>query len=171
MTVKPYNPVEAPPTGGPLRWPAYQPNGSPAPHGRVLAGIAKTLAGQRVADAPLPEPPVPVEIHLKKVVKSQDGSYRLVDRPSVVAIPTRLSARPSKFPADPISGPDAFASFIAGQEAYETLPDKAVWDALLAAVEATGATGRDLRICCDACATAICVRRGCIVPENKIAWE
>ena len=172
MSVTPYDPVQTPPSGSPdaIRWPPYHPNGRPAPHGHVVANIAKTLAGRRVAQAPQVAPPEPVTIELKKCARTDDG-VRLVDRPSLVAIPTRSNERPSKFPASPISGPDALASFLAGQEAYETLPDKAVFEAMRDAIVATGAAGRDLRDICDSVAIAVCARRGCPVSANQLPWE
>lgn len=167
-----FTPREVPPSGSEhLRFPlGVHPNGSVAQPGDALAGIVKNLLSERVTNAAqiVPEP---VEIELKKVVRGEDGSYRLVSRPSIRGVPTRHNTRPGRFSKLDAQGADILASAFAGESAYEHAPDHAIWEALLQACIQTDAKGHALRTLCDATAALLCLRLGLVVDPFKLAWE
>lgn len=168
-----FDPRTVPATGSEMnRYPhGRTPGGHLAAPDEAYAGIVQNLVLdlQRAAEQLIPESK---EVKLRKCVRDDaTGTYKLVARPSVSAVPTHAAVARGKFSRLEHHGVELLNDALTGGESFAAATDDQLWAALVAAAEDVQAKGRPLRVLCDNVALLILLRAGIVADAHQLPWE
>jgi len=112
--------------------------------------------------------PAFVEVDLHYVGRRADGSYVLVKRGTVRAIPKKAKTKSGRFSRPSATGGALLDRIFLGEEDAR---DELIWAALLALCSAEAPTGRVLRDLNDATAELMCLRAGLVVDRRSLPQD
>ena len=135
------------------------PSGFPTTPGSNLSLAYNHLTEELVRKAEL-LPPEMKSVKLERTVIDGVGKYVSVDRGTVTAPVTHVTARSGRFVKLNVSGGALLDNFVRGEEAWRDARDADVWEALRSLCEQINATGEECRALSDTVARAVLLRAG-----------